>query len=316
MTDASVKVPSLQDQIGNFTSTFNTTFSSGTLDNDIAVVEIGSNDIFNLKNVTLAADPLFVDKYTDGMVANIAEGVKKLSEFGYKKFLISDIPDLSNTPSIRNYGANSTTSLSMESIATSSVNTTAKMYRAAIKNIVNIVNKKISAEVDAISKQRKDSIDYIRLVSIKNVIETAVQPAISKMLNITVVDEECYVVDNGVLKSSCTDSDNYAYVDSIHPNTRIHALAASVFASVIKDKGFSVNESSIRSLVDRYDIVNAGASTNFLFSGSSVSRGTLLVDEYNMASATLSAKVIAKEKNKDSTVTSNTSALRSRVFRL
>ncbi|OMJ19502.1 Thermolabile hemolysin [Smittium culicis] len=316
MADASVKVPSLQDQIGNFTSTFNRTFSSGSLDNDIAVVEIGSNDIFNLKNTTLAADPLFVDKYTDGMVANIAEGVKRLSAFGYKKFLVSDIPDLSKTPSILNYGANSTPGMSMESIATSSVNTTAKIYRAAVKNIVDIVNKKISAEVDAISKQKKDAIDYIRLVSIKNVIEIAVQPAISKMLNITVIDEECYPVNNGVLVSSCTNSDNYAYVDSVHPNTRVHALAASVFASVIKDKGFSVNESSIRSLIDRYDIVNAGARNNFLFSGSSVSRGTLLVDEYNMASATLNAKEIAKEKNEDSTVTSNSRILRSRFFRL
>ncbi|PVU92736.1 hypothetical protein BB561_003638 [Smittium simulii] len=281
-TNKTVEIPSALEQIGLFSNTFGGKFEPSTMKDDIAVIEIGGNDL--LSGVELeAALKIDVEAFASSVAGNIVDSVKIVKGLGYKKIIVTAVSDISDIPA---------TSMLSES----SSDNVSKYPTAINDKLDSLLNSEFSAN---------NSTDFIRLINLNQVINI-IADNFKDQLNITVTDEPCYVVsDSYKLLSVCNNSDNYVFTDSVHPSTKTHALLASIIAQAVNNTSFEINEKSVEPLISRYNLTNANSRSNFLYDSDSYSTGKVKIESYTIKSAILNANAIIATKNSQKNTSSD-----------
>ncbi|OLY85354.1 Thermolabile hemolysin [Smittium mucronatum] len=273
-----VTIPSAIDQIVLFNQTFGGKFSEDSIKNDIAVVEIGGND-FLYSASELATNSTDLNTFTDDLVEYIMNGVRMLYDMGYKKILVTDISDLGVTPSI----------LALSQTASENVG-----------DYVTAANDKLSIAVASYLKMYESDVDYIRVVDLYGFVKIVSEPTVSSALNITVTNAPCYVTLNGTLVSSCSNSDEYLFMDTIHPSTKVHALTAAVISEIISNSNFTLSQSVLLDLIDSYDIKDVSSNYNWLYKNYT-NKTDLIITEYTIKEATANAKDLIQAQSSNGT---------------
>ncbi|PVU98723.1 hypothetical protein BB559_001346 [Furculomyces boomerangus] len=281
MTQGNVTIPSVPDQITTYTGVFGGKYNASALADDIAVIEIGANDFLD-GSLLLAADKIDMTAFTDGVVSDIVNSLQSLITFGYRKLLVTDIPDVKVTPAILAFG---------------------ETGGSNIDEYVTTVNTKLTAATQKLATDSGKNVDYIRVVSLYNILSVAADKNVTDALGITVVDKECYpVTTNKTLISSCDNPDQYVFADWIHPTTTVHALAGAIFAEIIDNGSFNYTEANLLALIKEYNVTSAKSQTNFLYSSpDSAKTGKLVIDEYTIKQSIANAPALIKENNAAST---------------
>ncbi|PVU92733.1 hypothetical protein BB561_003637 [Smittium simulii] len=274
-TNVTVEVPSILDQIGLYTKTFGGKINPNKMLNDIAVIEIGANDL--LDGLELEASlKIDVEEFTDSIVNNIITAIKLVKKLGFKKILATTVSDVAKTPAVFDFPPEA---------------------QKNINKYVSAVNSKI---LDLIPKEfgENSESNFVKIIQLHKLIDLVTGP-LSKDLGLTVVNKDCHLVKNNKLISSCDNPDNHAFMDSVHPSTKIHALTGSIFAQTINNTAFEINEETVRPLIQRYNINKADSKKNFLYrSGSGGKKDDLNIHSYNLKGALASANIIISKKKR------------------
>ncbi|PVZ97046.1 hypothetical protein BB558_007017 [Smittium angustum] len=277
LTQGNTTTPSVPDQITTYTGVFGGKYNTNALVDDIAVIEVGVNDFLSAA-LLLAANEIDMTVFADGLVSDIISSLQSLITFGYRKLLITDIPDVKVTPAVIAFG---------------------EIAGSNIDGYVKAVNTKLNAATQKLATDNGKNVDYIRVVSFYNILGVAGNKNVTDALGITVVDKECYPVNaNGTLISSCDNPDQYVFTDGIHPTTMIHAVVGAIFAEIIDNGSFDYTEASLFALVKKYNVTSAKSQTNFLYSSpDSAKTGKLVIDEYTIKQSIANAPALIKENN-------------------
>ncbi|PVU95483.1 hypothetical protein BB561_001792 [Smittium simulii] len=272
-TNQTIPILSVLDQIANFTQVFGGKFKNGTMDNDIVIIEIGANDVFYALDF-IVNNTMSMIEYSDIVVDNIIQSVDMVSKLGYKNILVTTVPDPKNSPYILFYPPPGPDNVS---------------------KYVENMNQKLTSSIN--SEAAKPNKSGIKLVELDKIFGLVSDP-IGKALNITVVDKECYVINNNTLTSSCENSNTYAFIDLYHPNTKVHSFFGSAFAEILTNSTFTLNAETANSLIAKYNLSNANSRDNFLYNSDSYKTGITKVNSYNIKEASKNSKSIIDTKNK------------------
>ncbi|OLY82838.1 Secreted effector protein SseJ [Smittium mucronatum] len=284
ITGTNTTVPSVIDQITMFNQTFGGKFPVNSTRDDVVVIEIGTNDFITAAG-DLITESVDLDQFADGIVQNIIDGVSILYNIGYRKIVVTDIPDFSVTPFFRSFPQKTSDNL---------------------EPYIVLTNKRLAAKLAVLENSYKKDIDYIRVFEFYRALKIVIENATISALNITVADEPCYVVENGTLVSSCENSDKYLFVDSIHPSTKVHALIAAAFSKTLDNRNFTITKTGMWSLIDSYELRLVGSNSNWLYKDFT-NKNQLIVTEYNIYQAIAESAQIIDAKLCEVTATSTSS---------
>ncbi|OLY82624.1 hypothetical protein AYI68_g3250 [Smittium mucronatum] len=249
-------------QVAIYEDTFSGKYLQSSLKNDVVVIQSGSNDIF------LAFDKILdgsvnLESYFDGIVSNIISELESLIEFGYKNFVIFDIPYFSILPALSSLDQNTLD---------------------ALDTYIQTVNAKLEAARTALHSQYIYKIDYIRTVSLYDIFKTLSAVDLKQLLNIKAVYNPKVSIGADIKYVAQSDSDDYLYVDMANPSTRVHALIASVFSETLKKGTISINEKVLEELVSEYDLIQINSYNNYLYTSNSSNTGIINLKEYTIDS--------------------------------
>ncbi|PVU92952.1 hypothetical protein BB559_003524 [Furculomyces boomerangus] len=271
-----ITLPSANDQVDLYQSVFGNLITNKTaIQNDIGVIEIGGNDaLYSIpgmltKNITF-------ETFSTGYVYSVINAAQKFINLGYRKIIITDIPDLQLVPSF---------------------NIVPTSLAPTIMSYIQQTNALLSSAINILVS--KNSVDYVRLFSFYNYFRILANPTVASALNITNVSNPCYVVNtvsNSVV-SSCTNSDQYMYIDTFHPETRPHAFFGAVANEFIKNQNFVLTTSSALQIIQNYNLSSISSVSNPLFIANSSTTGMLNINEYNISNAAKNAGFLVKVQN-------------------
>ncbi|KAJ1916177.1 hypothetical protein H4219_003940 [Mycoemilia scoparia] len=241
-------IPSLLDQIDYFFK--NSTNAAGSGNNintkeSIVTLEIGGNNLFT----PFDSSPEYViaskDKLVEGLAQDIAKGLQKVYDAGYRQILVWDVYPVYNAPALVDDPKN----------------------KAIMKGIFDNANVKIKNVVDEFVSKNKESSKHIKLFNSNNLFNLIVKPEVLSALNITDIKTPC-VSGNHNMDSPdykiCDNGYQHLSYDPIHPAARTHHILGVLAAEFIKnpEKKFVAND--LIHAAKKYKINEATAEDNIL----------------------------------------------------
>ncbi|PVV00809.1 hypothetical protein BB560_004796 [Smittium megazygosporum] len=266
-------VPSTLEQIALFNKTFGGKFNTSSIANDVAVLEIGANDLLDASALE-AMSLIDVNDYSESIATNIYAAVLGIQELGYTKILVTNIPDVSITPAIKVF----------PDPGPQNVNNYAQMTNARLQDMFES------------SFTNNTSQSYVKIIDFYNIMSIATSE-LSEELGITNVDDACYPVANKTLISSCNNTDAYFFIDWIHPSTKVHALAAAIMSEVLNGTTVAYTPSQFVSIAERYNVTNVSSTSNFLYTSNTATTGKLNIQSYNILASQGNATQLIAAKN-------------------
>ncbi|OMH79411.1 Anther-specific proline-rich protein APG [Zancudomyces culisetae] len=286
--NVTITVPDAFQQIDTFNATFGGKFSEDVLSNDIAAVEIGGNDV--LDGITgLFSGTINVEEYSNAISRNIGAAVSNLVGIGYKRLLVSNIPDISLIP----------VALTAPEIA-----------RAALNAFVNATNAQTEYILGQIAQNESLGVKSIQVLDFFTILQKFQDPAISTALGITNTTAPCHVEDaSGVVISSCEDSDAYAFMNSVHPTTRAHSLVGAIASTMLNDGDFKITTESLLDLISKYKLKDISSLKNPLYNDDTYTTGVTNLPSFDIKTSQANATEIVDAANESaSNSTSSTTS--------
>ncbi|OMJ13814.1 hypothetical protein AYI69_g8840 [Smittium culicis] len=232
------------------------------------------------------------------MVDNIMSSVNDLVDFGYVNIIVAQIPNLTTSPFSKSMAA---------------------QQRDFVSALVVYANNLIAEKVASLDSTLQNSSGWAKVLEIFDLFQLIVDESdITKALNITVLDKECYVTNEAEdkLLSSCDNPDNHLYIDLYHPETRPHSLIGAMASEVLSNSSFSLNKESTLYLISKYNISDFGYSKNALFTSTTNSTGFLNIKEFNISSSKNNAKSIVSGTDSSPKTTGSSMQLKPATFAL
>ncbi|PVU98028.1 hypothetical protein BB561_000132 [Smittium simulii] len=281
-TGVEITVPSTSDQINQYTETFKPIFNAISanknqsslnelLKDDIAVIEIGSNDIFYAFDLIIASN-INTTAYIDQIVLNVIDSVQKLIDFGFQKIIVTNIPNLLQIPANKLLSGSS---------------------RNIIQDSLLRYNQNLDAEITKLALSSGLMFNmpksYIKLFDIYSLIDVTISD-ISRSLEISNTFLPCYLEILGKLVLSCSNSNMYYFVDGFHPATKVHAITAAAISETLArpQADNQITAAFLLPLIEKYNVNNANSNSNFLFSQNDNPASLLKITQYNIINATAS----------------------------
>ncbi|PWA03427.1 hypothetical protein BB558_000418 [Smittium angustum] len=272
-----ITLPSVNDQISIFNKTFGNLYPNKTaIQNDIGFIEIGSNDVFY--SITgIASGNITFEEFSSGYIYSITNAAQSFIKMGYRKLVISDIPDFRLFPSSDSIPA---------------------PLELTIVDYIQRTNDLIYETIKILNSQ-SSAVDYVRLFSFYDSFQAFSDPQVTAALNITNISDPCHVVNDNetALVFSCSNPDQYLFIDGFHPHTRPHALLGAILSEFVKTQNFSLSTDVVLEIIKKYNISSISSTSNPLFFANSSATGILNINEYNVSTAIQNANSIAQNKN-------------------
>ncbi|OLY81627.1 GDSL esterase/lipase [Smittium mucronatum] len=273
-----IDVPSVQEQIHSYEKVFKYMKIDS---NDVAIIGVGSNDIL-IGIVTGKSD---IKTFTEELVSNIMKSVMRVHALGYRKLVILGIPSLSVTPEVA---------------------ILPNRIKRMFDQMVTETNKKIEQEIKNLVTRNQDSIDYIRMVNLFDIFHLVIEPNVTKALGISDYKHACYEIAFGKLISQCEYPDEHAFIDSVHPNTKLHALIGAVCAEILADPGFNITQLSVLESIKKYKIDQIKGEKGQLFPNKFFRTKSLPVKQYTATMAEANSKQILDRQIHNDEITNTT----------
>ncbi|OMH83316.1 Thermolabile hemolysin [Zancudomyces culisetae] len=271
-----ITVPDAYKQIGMFNSTFHGLFSKAVLSNDIAAIEIGGNDVLDGLS-GLSSGAVDLDTYSSSIASSIGSSISRLTDMGYKRILVSNIPDISSSARAFTFPA---------------------PLRQQLVTFITAINTKTQVFISQFTQNKGLDLEYIRVLDFFGLVYQLQNPIVSAAMGLKNTTSPCSVTNtDGSLISACTDSSKYAFMDDIHPTTKVHALVGAAARSILLDEKFTITTDSVLGLISAYKIDDISTSNNPLFIADSFTTGVTNVPSYKVVRSAHDAAAIARVAN-------------------
>ncbi|OLY81883.1 Thermolabile hemolysin [Smittium mucronatum] len=265
----------LVDQVAIYEDAFSGKYLQSSLQNDVVVIQIGSNDIFSGYEKILDGS-INQEIYFNNTISTINSQLESLMEFGYKNFVLFDVSYFPILPALTFYDQD---------------------IIDALDNYTKSLNDKLEVARASLEAQYSNKINYIRSVSLYDIFKTLNTVDLKQLLNITAVYNPKLPILTNVTYVTQNDSDDYLFSGIFNPTTRVHALIASIFSETIKTGSVSINKDVLEKLVCDYDLIQINSYNNPLYTSNSSKTGIINVKEYTVESTLQNVGRLAAIKN-------------------
>ncbi|PVU99030.1 hypothetical protein BB559_001082 [Furculomyces boomerangus] len=267
--------PSIIDQISSFTTAFKTLFNVNAIRNDIAVIQLSLNDLSLYSTLSIQTGTTD-DSFTDKLVARVYKAVEMVRDLGYKKIIVTDIPEIKYLPIYRSTPAN-----------------VSKM----IQDLTVECNKKLFTAISNFSIRNKNQVTWVKTFSFDAIFQMSVDPTIPQLLGITNTATACIQTINNVTSTPCSNSNAYFFNDETSVNTRVHALAGAIMAELINNSSINYSTQTIIPLIGKYNITTITTTNSFMFPNGIQQNGVLNISEFTFNQALNNEVSITNLKN-------------------
>ncbi|KAJ1963177.1 hypothetical protein GGI12_002212 [Dipsacomyces acuminosporus] len=223
-------VPSVADQIDMY-SKQKAADRYASPEDDVVAIEIGSNDVMKDVKKLAFADKDGIEKFARNLTSDIISSVDRMVQFGYKSFLVFNLPPIHITPIV--------ISLKLTSYVAPIVQTINDIYTDAVEQYKNSHSGLNITIVDT---------SYLASTIIGSLLPD---------LNIKYADKSCVTTDLKNQTKHCTNPDEFFFMDAIHPTRLPHRLIGYVVAKIIQDNSYNATVEDMRSLIKTRGIRNA-----------------------------------------------------------
>ncbi|KAJ2911017.1 hypothetical protein GGI21_000266 [Coemansia aciculifera] len=244
-----IKIPSTEDQINFFKFTHPLYFLDSTINNDIAVLEVGANDFFAEKTA-LTNGNITATFFTDQLASTVVSQLETMRKIGFKNIVLTNMAAIQNTPMATTDGIVDMTT-----------------------TVVTQYNTKIAAAASAWAS-KASGVNSFMLSDIGSFVQvTVTSPAIAAALGLTDVTNAClgvgydgYSLETLIssamgiapTKGVCTDPSNHYFFDDVHPAERVQRLFGYYTFTAISAKAqntvYELNEANILALISQYNL--------------------------------------------------------------
>ncbi|OMH81976.1 GDSL esterase/lipase [Zancudomyces culisetae] len=278
--------PTLPRQVDMYVEAFSDKYKSGALENDIVAFQAGSNNIVN-NIINIIVGTADIQELAYDHISNVTMALKKINTFGYKKFLVFGIPSIAHTPLVNSI---SSYPLGNEIIS---------LLSGKLNAVTDAFNNALNATVNTYNSKFPDEIDWMVYVDLYGLTQTLFTTDVIDNLLFKYPRTGCDIFNLfGKLVSSCVDSNDYGFMDNIHPSTRIHALLGIVVHKIIENPQFAISRDSLNELIVEYNLTEVSNTKNILFNNDTITTGKINVESYNIQSALDNIDKLVADKNK------------------
>ncbi|KAJ1720421.1 hypothetical protein LPJ53_004947 [Coemansia erecta] len=247
--------PTTEDQIAEFAALNSQSAIPLIAPMDIAVLEIGANDL-NTALIDVSFGEQTVYEFVQDLSDIVLEQLQSLKDIGFKRILVTNLPSLQNAPVVKT------------------------------KNRTEVAEVAVST-YNRILKQKTDSwiqtanLDIFDIIDLGGFTDVAMQPAVTSAIGITDTETYCvggswitlfqdqlllgnfmkYLFSSDSLSASCSDPGTKFFFDPIHPSERVHRLFAyhihETVSLLISDKdaaSYELSESGLVQLIETYKL--------------------------------------------------------------
>jgi phospholipase/lecithinase/hemolysin len=177
---------------------------SEQLDDALAVIVIGGNDVRDAIAVFNPADPSQALSIISGAVTHIVDNIKLLNGVGVHKFLVGNVPNLALTPAVMK------------------LNTVRPGAAGAAFFLSAQFNTSLEAELGDLGAQ----------IILFNLFETISEVAINPgAFGLTNVDTACVMPNQPPF--ACRKPDTFAFWDGVHPTKVLHGILANAASATL-----------------------------------------------------------------------------------
>ncbi|PVV05241.1 hypothetical protein BB560_000242 [Smittium megazygosporum] len=266
-TGAVVRVPSLRRQVAIYNQTIYPHYKKEDIANDIAVIEMGSNDIIKAAS-QIATSRININAYLSRLLSNVISAARKLANIGHRNIFVTNIPDLVSIPIIK----------MLPGVYTNNIRSAISSYNTELQNSIEKFKFPNSEQGN------------ITLVDLYSFFESSMGD-FAKQLNVTTASS-CYIPVGIFLFSACSNSDSFYFISDGHPSTRVNALFAALFSEIISDHSFDISTDSLKGLIGKYNILSASSKSNFLYKSKDKNNSGLNISSYTARSVIKNVKSI------------------------
>ncbi|KAI9502355.1 hypothetical protein GGI25_004752 [Coemansia spiralis] len=243
-----MSIPSTYDQIQSFLSNKD---SNSVADTDIAILEIGGNDVMDALP-DIISNKISVEAFAESLSSTVVSQLQDIKNAGFKTIYVTNIPALQYIPL-----------MALEKRA------------QAAGTVVDAYNKKLSTK--AASWATSSGLQNFGILDINAFMRSTLSRTVSSALGITDITGSCvggnalqlFLGKNHIeallafaldLKGAllCSNPEEHFFWDPIHPNDRVHRLFGYYVYKAIKssesDSLFAPSEANLLSLIYTYNL--------------------------------------------------------------
>ncbi|PVU93458.1 hypothetical protein BB559_003271 [Furculomyces boomerangus] len=270
-----IKISSMSDQIDSFIKNFSANMTNKLVKKDIVALEIGQNDFYyGLDQIDRSAFKSVW--YTGAIVETLVNNIDKLIDFGFKKILLFNIPDMKNIPGVKKEAGE---------------------FSKGLDLFVTLTNLRITQNVRVINKRSSKSFDWVKVLNyydLQNMMLNDKNP--KKTYGFINTDKECNAEDKDGNVAPCKNPDQYLFFDSFNPSTRAHAITGAVVAEMIENPKFELNNESLFDVYNKYKVFETTSQSNPLFKNNTETTGDLNIKELTIKDTVANTTSIINEK--------------------
>ncbi|PVV05289.1 hypothetical protein BB560_000196 [Smittium megazygosporum] len=272
-----VKFPSLAQQVDTFINSLAANVTKKDMRNDLAVIQIGTNDFYY--GIDMMDKSAFRSVwYANSVVNNIVTAANKLMVFGFRRILIVNVPDLKVIPEIKK---------------------TAGKFTQGLDLFVNLTNLRLEEYAKAVNDRNFRGFHWVRVLNyydLTGLIMNNEDP--KKNFGFINFNVGCNQIVNNNTLSTCSQPDQYFFMDPSYPSARVHAITGAVANEVISDDSFKMNLKSVFDLYTKNELFKVNSTFSPLFNNNSLTTGKIDVEELNQNQFFANKTRFIKEKNK------------------
>ncbi|PVU95989.1 hypothetical protein BB561_001454 [Smittium simulii] len=259
-TGSWVGVPALADQVDKFINSMKTNVTRKDIKNDIAVIQIGANDFYYaLKQMDKSAFKAVW--YSNNVVNSIVQSSNKLMQFGFRKVLLVNVPDLKAIPGVKKAAGKFATGLDL---------------------FVTLTNLRLEQFSKAIAEKNFRGFKWLRILNyydLTNIIMKNDDP--KKTFGFVNYDVGCNQMIDKKTLSTCSSPDQYFFMDDSHPSARVHAITGTVANEIINNDNFKMDTKSVYDLYIKNNMFKVNTTFSPIFNNDSLDTGNVNVTEFN-----------------------------------
>ncbi|KAJ2156830.1 hypothetical protein GGF46_004929 [Coemansia sp. RSA 552] len=237
LADLPLKVPGITKQINQFALAHPL---PKKLQDDVVVLQIGTSDLL-VKLLNIEAGRLTANAFANPLTDTVIHQLKRLSNTGFTKIVVVDMPSIQFAPFAR--------ALGMASV---------------VDSVVDMYNQMLRAKIDEWISET-DDLEFFATASLSTVMETTVSSEkIAAELGITDTTSSC-VSGNlvGVVGTDtqvCSNPAANYFVDYVHPTEKIQRLFGyytnELVNAVKQGLKLDITEDVLLNLIGRYNLGN------------------------------------------------------------
>ncbi|KAI8321251.1 hypothetical protein GQ54DRAFT_188219 [Martensiomyces pterosporus] len=234
-------IPSISEIVQQYIAN-NTNTSFFKKRTSIIAIDGGGNDIFYAIS-DLMSGTVNTTQWVQQLVANQMNNVNALLNAGYRNIYLLNLPDMTKSPAVAQYGG-----------------------PAVFTPLMTAINQALQQAVNNLVWSNPFTAYGVQIYDLTTMMNQACQPTVLQAINVTDTTHSCTSTNPDGTLNICATPDTDFFYDEFHPTGRPHYLIGVQFANTVWSQRFDASTSTLVRLAKSFNIAHSDSSHNIIAS--------------------------------------------------